>query len=221
MAEQRLSYHHGDLRQAAITEALAILEAGDDAELGLRAVAARVGVSPAALYRHFADRNGLLAAAAERGFVILREALAASRDDAAAPAEQLGAMCRAYVDLGAARPGVYRLIFAHNHFAHAAGTGLAAAALAAFAELERAVAECLSGTRTAEARPIATAAWSALHGAVVLRGIGLIPVGGPGNADSRAAAAREIADVIARAVERLGGQGDAAALAGPVTSAGA
>ena len=61
------AYHHGDLRAAVIAAGLKRLEAGDDGELGLRALARDVGVSATALYRHFPDKEALLDALADEG----------------------------------------------------------------------------------------------------------------------------------------------------------
>ena len=72
----RATYHHGDLRQALIDATLAIIvEDRDAANVSLRAAARRVGVSQAAPYRHFANKDALLAAVAEEGFQQLLTAL--------------------------------------------------------------------------------------------------------------------------------------------------
>src|SRR5260370_17441752 len=69
------AYHHGDLRRALLVEtARTIREDGVDA-VTLRAVAARLGVSRTALYRHFADKSALLAAVAREGFQRFRKDL--------------------------------------------------------------------------------------------------------------------------------------------------
>ena len=65
-------YHHGDLRNALVTQATALARAGGPDAVVLREAARRVGVSPSAAYRHFPNREGLLAAVASRA----REALA-------------------------------------------------------------------------------------------------------------------------------------------------
>ena len=61
-------YHHGNLRQALLDEALALIEVGEERGVSLRTVAARAGVSNAAPYRHFKDREALMAAVATIGF---------------------------------------------------------------------------------------------------------------------------------------------------------
>jgi AcrR family transcriptional regulator len=55
------NYHHGSLRDALLDAALVRLQADGIAKLSLRALAADVGVSPTAVYRHFEDKLALLA----------------------------------------------------------------------------------------------------------------------------------------------------------------
>lgn len=64
MPRTRDAYHHGDLRRALVHAGLAATRTRGAAALGLRDVTRRVGVSPNAAYRHFADRQALLGAVA-------------------------------------------------------------------------------------------------------------------------------------------------------------
>src|SRR5688500_13049468 len=66
-------YHHGNLRRALLDEALVIVRAEGVEGLTLREIAPRLGVSRAALYRHFADKRALLTAVATEGFRALRQ----------------------------------------------------------------------------------------------------------------------------------------------------
>ncbi|WP_342154165.1 TetR/AcrR family transcriptional regulator [Methylorubrum sp. SB2] len=75
----KAGYHHGELREALVAAGLAILEeGGDPASLGLREAARRAGVSAMAPYRHFSDKDALLAAVATVGFERLRVDLEAA-----------------------------------------------------------------------------------------------------------------------------------------------
>ena len=65
------SYHHGDLRSAAVAEGLRLLQEREADSLSLREIARNVGVSATALYRHFPDRASLLAALANAGYAKL------------------------------------------------------------------------------------------------------------------------------------------------------
>ena len=78
------SYHHGDLAKALTAAALAVVEQGGPEAVSLRDLAASLGVSRAAPYRHFADRDELLAAVAALGFedlnIVYEQALASPGD---------------------------------------------------------------------------------------------------------------------------------------------
>ncbi len=103
-------YHHGNLPDALVEAALSLLrEAGTEA-LSLRAVARRAGVSAMAPYRHFADKQALLAAVAEHGFRRLAAGLAEA-DAAADPGEALCAQGVAYVRFACDDPPLFRLMF--------------------------------------------------------------------------------------------------------------
>src|SRR5688572_18467296 len=62
------AYHHGDLRRALLDAGLALIEEQGAAAFTLREAARRAGVSQAAPYRHFVDKNALVGALAEEGF---------------------------------------------------------------------------------------------------------------------------------------------------------
>ena len=72
------TYHHGDLRKALLRSSSRILEKEGLTGLSLREAACRAGVSHNAPYRHFPDRERLLAGIAAEGFAILGEALRSS-----------------------------------------------------------------------------------------------------------------------------------------------
>ena len=104
-------YHHGDLANALIDAAMRVVETEGPEALSIRDIAARIGVSRAAPYRHFADREALLAAVALKGF----EALAAIYQDAAdGPGDRrarLRESMRRYLAFAADHPGLHRLMF--------------------------------------------------------------------------------------------------------------
>ncbi len=108
----RSGYHHGDLRNALIEAALAMLEAEGADRLSLRAVASAVGVSHAAPAHHFGTLKGLRTALATVGFerfaAAMRSARAAAPDD---PIQQLRAARVGYLSFAVASPAVFRLMF--------------------------------------------------------------------------------------------------------------
>ncbi len=75
LEKKRGRYHHGDLRRALLDAALEVLSREGASALTLREVARRAGVTHAAPYRHFADKQALLAAVAEEGFRMLTAAM--------------------------------------------------------------------------------------------------------------------------------------------------
>jgi AcrR family transcriptional regulator len=106
------SYHHGNLREALIDSAeLAIVEQAAEA-MSLRALARNAGVSQTAPYRHFSDRNTLLAAVSERGYQRLIKALHGAIDSIEDDAErQVREAARCYVKFAIDNPQLFKLMF--------------------------------------------------------------------------------------------------------------
>src|ERR1700722_10291932 len=110
MSTSRNPYHHGDLRAACLRAAMELLEEGGTTALSLRAVARRAGVSPAAPYRHYADRDALISAVAGVGYREVAEHLAAAHP-APSTADDLAAVAVAYGQLALQRPALFRVMF--------------------------------------------------------------------------------------------------------------
>ena len=106
------SYHHGNLRKALIDSAeQAIVEQAAEA-MSLRALARNAGVSQTAPYRHFSDRNTLLAAVSERGYQRLIKALHSAIDAIEDDAErQVREAARCYVQFAIDNPQLFKLMF--------------------------------------------------------------------------------------------------------------
>lgn len=102
MSTSEKPYHHGDLRAALLDAADTLLDQGGDGAVSLREVARMAGVSPTAAYRHFADKEALLAALAARHFAEFGAALGG---------RPLAEMGPAYLRFALARPGRFRLMF--------------------------------------------------------------------------------------------------------------
>jgi AcrR family transcriptional regulator len=135
---------HGDLRNACVIRGLALLEAKGLAAVSLREIARKVGVSPRAPYRHFADKSALLAAMAEEGFARFGAQLAGSRGRASSPRRRLERLGAAYIDFAVEHPHLVALMFGDTFPDRAARfPALHQAALATFALLTDAVREAL------------------------------------------------------------------------------
>lgn len=190
-ANKRGSYHHGDLRQALIDEALVII--GDEGMRGLslRKLARRVGVTHSAPYRHFNDKAELFTALALEGFDRLHQAQTEAAE-AAGPVgnERLHALGRAYVQFAVSHPAHFRVMWTQAradgdprvHQAYKDGVQL----------LVDTVALCQAQGLAREGDPeeLARAAWSLVHGISSLYVSGIRPAEGP--------------EAMAAEVERMG-----------------
>ncbi len=107
------SYHHGDLRAAAIATGLELLRHRTADDLGLREVARAVGVSATAMYRHFPDKAALMSALAREGLRLLASAQRMASEAAGGGIAGFNATGAAYVRFALANPALFRLIFAN------------------------------------------------------------------------------------------------------------
>ena len=170
-ANSRERYHHGNLREALIKAALAMIAERGLAGFAIAELARVVGVSPAAPYRHFRDRNAVIAEVARRGF----ESLAADLTAATVgwQADPLGALERAaqaHVAFAGREAAVYVAMF-DSGFPSGEHTELVVARDAAFAVLRR-VADAACALSRAPRRPpplmVALHIWSLTHGIATL-----------------------------------------------------
>lgn len=158
------AYHHGDLPLQARQLALDCLRTQGDTGISLRALAKQLGVSAPALYRHFADRETLLAELAIEGFDALSEQLRAV--DQQLPRQALIEIGLVYVAFAQAEPNLYRLMFGGRVLPVGAHPRLDAAGKRAFEVLESTVARArqLGYLRPSPVSLITAAAWSLVHG---------------------------------------------------------
>lgn len=112
MTGKKRGYHHGNLRQALVDAALVLIEQKGPTGFTLSEAAKAVGVTPAAVYRHFAGREDLIAEAARQGFTIfadlMEHALAKGQPSPLAGLEATG---RAYLAFARKFPGHYVAMF--------------------------------------------------------------------------------------------------------------
>jgi len=166
-AAGRGRYHHGNLRRALIEGALHILETEGLSGLSLRAAARRAGVSEAAPYRHFADKEALLAAVAEEGFRALSAAMREARGKAGG---ELAARFRAtgmtYVRFAVENPARFRLMFGREVAERSGHAPLRQAAEESFGMLVAGIEEGQRAglIRDGDPRELSMAAWSMVHG---------------------------------------------------------
>lgn len=159
-------YHHGDLRSALIDAAARLVRREGAAQVSLRGIAREAGVSHAAPYHHFDDRESLLAEVALVGFeglgATLREG---ARSNAAPdPLTRLQGAGVAYVEFAVENPEIYRLMFGGLLSDRKRYPALQAAANAAFGVLLELLGGGGESDESTSVNPVALATWSTVHG---------------------------------------------------------
>ncbi len=179
------TYHHGDLARALVNAAEQLIEAAGSARLTLREAAQAAGVSVAAPYRHFADREALLAAVLAKGFRELAQRTDAARRGAPDPMSALMAVGLAYVAFAGDRPAIYRLMFGPE-CDKAGHPDLLAAGHEALSVLVDAVSTCKAEglIGDADVLQVALAGWATSHGLASLHADGILAATMPGDLQS-------------------------------------
>jgi AcrR family transcriptional regulator len=158
-------YHHGNLKTALLNASLALISELGPQAFTLREVARRAGVSHNAPYRHFRDKDELLAAVALQGFVRLTAAMKRSAARGATAGERFRLCGRGYVSFALRWPQHFQVMFdlpsSQDKYPEHAN-----AADEAFATLLTFIAECQeAGVLPAgDSESLALLAWSMVHG---------------------------------------------------------
>jgi AcrR family transcriptional regulator len=136
------------MRTRILTAAAELLDRSRDADISTRAVCEAAGVAAPALYRHFGDKDGLMAAVVDHGF---EQYLAAKRQapPAADPVEDIRNGWNTHVGFALAHPMVYRLMYSPSL------TTMPAAAAEAFGILEGHLEACAAAGRLRVSPPVA------------------------------------------------------------------
>lgn len=164
---KKAAYHHGDLRQALLAAALAILERDGLPGLTLRKVAAGAGVSHAAPAHHFPNLQALSTALAAIAFDRFTASMARARSRARPdPAAQVRAAGRGYLAFAESNPALFRLMFSAGDLDwQDAELGRAgAAALAQLQGISAPFADHLGLRTDADRRELERLIWSSAHG---------------------------------------------------------
>lgn len=163
-------YHHGDLRRALIDQALRTIDRLGVEGLTLRGVGEALGVSRTALYRHFSDKQALVAAVAREGFRTLRLALVDAWERNGRGRAGFEAMGDAYLQFAVAHPSHYRVMFGRFVESGARDPELIEEAKAAFQALVDALVEQQREGWVRKDDPVMLArfVWSVTHGIAML-----------------------------------------------------
>ncbi len=167
----RRGYHHGNLREALIKAALDLISAKGPAGFTFADAARAAGVSPAAPYRHFRDRDALMADVARRGFDTFARALAAAWDEGRpTPLVAFHRVGRAYLAFARSEPALFSAMF-ESGLSFVAYPELRTEGERAFAVLREAC-EGIAALAAKEKRPpalmMALHVWALSHGIATL-----------------------------------------------------
>jgi AcrR family transcriptional regulator len=172
-------YHHGNLRQSLLDNSLQLLRDEGVEALSLRKLAELSGVSRAAPYHHFKDKQALLAAVAEQGFaelaVLLQQLVG---NEQIALEQRLQQAVLGYLDFAQRQPALYQLMFGQTLWAPAASSSNTASTT----QFQRAAKDCFRQyvqlfERLQEQGPLAPSShalrsaqllWASLHGLATL-----------------------------------------------------
>ena len=162
-------YHHGNLRETLLAAALEVIaEAGPQA-FTLREMARRAGVSHNAPYRHFHDKNELLAAVAAQGFEKLTATMKRAAARGLTATDRLRLCGRGYVDFAQRWPQHFLVMF-DLPVNGAEYPEYAAAGTQAFQTLLDSILQCqeAGALPPGDPSPMALASWSMVHGVAKL-----------------------------------------------------
>lgn len=109
--DPQLNYHHGNLRLALLEAAVTQIKEVGVEKLSLRGIARTVGVSQTAPYRHFKDKNELLAEVAAQAFIDLYNATSQHIHPKNSTHQNIKAIGTAYLAFAIANPEKYKLMF--------------------------------------------------------------------------------------------------------------
>lgn len=186
----RRGYHHGNLKEALVEAARQLSAERGPYGFTLAEAARLAGVSPSAPYRHFRDREALMAELQRRGFAQFGARLATAAASGGVR-EALTAMGGAYLAFAREEPGLYGAMFAWRD--PTPGDGVEPAE-SPFAALVTAIARLLpEGRDRGEARLLALEVWALSHGLAGLERAGM-PAPGSGAPEPEAV----LADAVAR-----------------------
>ena len=156
-------YHHGDLRRAIMDAALKTIEESGAHSLSLREIARKIGVTTAAPYHHFKDREALLIEIALQGYAQLLQCLEFARDRAVDGCQEIEGETRAYLSFAREHPALYSVMFSVEVANKVHYPEMRAMADRCFQVVCSSVVKCArSGAR--ESAEAALCLWATLHG---------------------------------------------------------
>ncbi|MCD6585078.1 MAG: TetR/AcrR family transcriptional regulator [Desulfobacteraceae bacterium] len=169
---QSQSYHHGNLTRVLIDTALEIISEQGTKDLSLRKIAKRAGVSHAAPYRHFKDKNAILGAVARQGFdMMLRQTEKRIAKSKGNELDHFAISGLSYINFAVNYPAHYRVMFGTRAENSYFSDELKPESIPVFKLLRDIIMVCQEKglLKTGDPQEMALAAWSIVHGFAMLR----------------------------------------------------
>ncbi len=208
--DRKPTYHHPELRKALLKAAMIELMEKGTGELSLRRIAARAGVSHAAPYRHFRDKDEVLAALVWDTQEAFTTALRKARDAAGTAKARLFSIGEAYLEFARSNPVRLSLMFseagiqAMNRYP-IQPTPEAMERYDSFGILENTVKECQNAgvlNPKADSGPLSVLVWSTVHGLAMIEREGFLASMGSQRGFSVGKAHRLVMEEFRQMVER-------------------
>lgn len=192
---ERRGYHHGQLRTALVEAARRLIAERGPAGFTLSDAAKLAGVSPAAPYRHFRDRQALLVEVAKQGFEALGQRLAAA---GRSEGDGFAAMGKAYLAFARDEPAFYAAMFNTGRSEGAVSTGDDDPG---FALLRQAIAKVLGDDDPARVQQAAVLVFALTHGLASL--VAAAPATVPGGVGDPEAALQVGVEALLHGLTRI------------------
>lgn len=172
-----MTYHHGNLREALLEAATDLIVKDGPQKLSLRATARQAGVSQTAPYRHFSEKEELLAAVGQRGFRQMHQELESRMNGITNSRERLIQGGMAYVEFAQKNPHLFRLMFGPMMAKEEEYPELVLSCQDCFGVLLAVIAEGQERGvfRQGDVEVLGTAVWSTVHGIAHLALDGQLP----------------------------------------------
>lgn len=166
---EKQRYHHGDLKEALVTASLELVRENGAEQFSLADACRRAGVSTAAPYKHFRDRDEVLEIIVSRGFQELSDrSMEAVRAHGVGTLEGIVAMGRAYVAFAVAEQALFRLMFGQRPRVKSAEAVMEDGHSCFGSVIEQVGIYCDRNTVQGDAKRIAVRLWTFVHGAASL-----------------------------------------------------
>ncbi|MBX2805721.1 MAG: TetR/AcrR family transcriptional regulator [Hyphomicrobiales bacterium] len=166
----KTAFHHGDLKEALLHACYLVISEQGAEHFSLADACRRAGVSTAAPYKHFRDRDEILAILIARGFEMMTEQLQARVTEAGrGTLPGIVAMGHAYIEFAVTEQHIFRLMFGRNPELKQEARALKSGTDCFTNVIEEVAIFCAAQEYTGDPKPLAVRLWTFVHGVACLQ----------------------------------------------------